>query len=331
MLSANFKNRLSLMYDYINRNPSPKAYPNCAVIEPTTRCNLECPMCARTLKKQGDFDMTMGTFIEVVEQLKDNIELVFLYGLGEPLLNANIFDMVKHCSNYNIATQISTNATIMDEKTIEELWNSGLDTIIFAFDGATKNTYEFYKKGSKFEETKNNIERFLKYPKRQNSKLFSIIQMVLYKDMPDEIDLFYNTWRKSGIDLIRLRVECMIGNGLNKNRSTRNPCVFLYQGPQIIRYDGSLFPCPISWLHEPLGNLKNNTFLELWNSKKFIELRKNNISGKSLMCKNCPYPNPNMLLNICSFFFTSKVVRRLIPRAEAIAYRYKVPILYKVS
>ena len=58
---------------------------------------------------------------------------------------------------------INTNATTLDKKA-EKLINSGLDQIIFSFDGGTKKTYEKMRPGrfkNKFNKIYENIKNFV--------------------------------------------------------------------------------------------------------------------------------------------------------------------------
>ena len=59
-----------------------------------------------------------------------------------------------------IRTGMSTNATMLDDKRADMLLDCGLDYAIFAFDGASKETYEKYRIGATFEKTRREHPEF---------------------------------------------------------------------------------------------------------------------------------------------------------------------------
>ena len=52
--------------------------------------------------------------------------------------------------------------------------------------------------------------------------------------------------------------------------------------------DGSVIPCCVAHHHDHLGNVRNNTIEEIWNSEEYKQLRKNMLSGiRSSECRAC--------------------------------------------
>ena len=91
---------------------------------------------------------------------------------------------------------INTNATHLDKEMSEKLIKSGLDLIIYSFDGGTKNlrkneTRKISK--NKFEKVYENIKNFAKM-KTELKSYFPItkIQMVLTEETRKEIKNFMN-------------------------------------------------------------------------------------------------------------------------------------------
>ena len=62
--------------------------------------------------------------------------------------------MIRITREAGIRTGMSTNATLLDDKRADMLFDSGLDYLILAFDGATKETYQKYRVGAEFERTR---------------------------------------------------------------------------------------------------------------------------------------------------------------------------------
>ena len=85
---------------------------------------------------------------------------MMLIGLGEPLLDSKIFDRIAYCEQHGVSTLLSTNGTLLDEKMSEKLLATPLAHITLSFDGASKETFETYRKGAKFEKVRENFVRF---------------------------------------------------------------------------------------------------------------------------------------------------------------------------
>ena len=120
-----------------------------------------------------------------------------------------------------LETIINTNATALDEKTSEKIIKSGLDLMIYSFDGGNKKTYEKMRPGrfkkNNFENIYKNILNFHKIKKKLNSPFpRTKIQMILtdetrkaqdeyfklFKDIVDDVSVKQYTER--GGDLIDL-------------------------------------------------------------------------------------------------------------------------------
>src|SRR5947208_7664698 len=70
--------------------------PHSIYIEPTSRCNELCQQCPRTLlSREDDRDLSFDDFRYIVDQFPV-LERVVLHGLGEPLLNKALPQMIRY-------------------------------------------------------------------------------------------------------------------------------------------------------------------------------------------------------------------------------------------
>src|SRR5215472_8241366 len=164
-------NRAKLLFAYLTRRTEIAALPVEYIVETTAKCNLYCPMCPRETHKQPKADMSDEHFTALVEQAGRTAEHMMLIGLGEPFMDPHIFDRIEFCARHTISTLISTNGTFLDEKTAARLLETPLEQITLSFDGATRESFEFYRKGAKFEKVRDNFVRFARMKKERRSRL----------------------------------------------------------------------------------------------------------------------------------------------------------------
>ncbi len=137
-------------------------------IEVTTRCNLNCDMCMRKLWKEDGSDMTMETYRALLPIFPE-IEAVNIIGIGEPLLNENVIEMIRLGKEHlppNGAFSLTTNATLLDDTMAKQLVSSGLDDIVVSIDAATSGTYNEIRKDASLDQVLTNVERLNKAKKK---------------------------------------------------------------------------------------------------------------------------------------------------------------------
>lgn len=331
---ARFANRLALLKSYLLRKSKVDGYPVTVTLESTAKCNLYCPMCPREEYYFAPRDMRFDLFRKIVDEGKDHLEFVVPYGIGEPLLNPALFEMIKHCKSHGLKTGISTNATLLDEERSRKLIESGLDYIIFAFDGATPEVYEKYRRGAKFDKVRANILNFLRIKLELKADIYCIVQMVRLRENQHQIKDFIKMWSIPGIDSVRIKEdEVRLGDTAVENGKSagppRNPCHLLWRGPMYVRYDGLVWPCCYSYKSKPIGDLKQKTLAEVWNSPEMVKLRQAHISGKLdgyPDCQHCLAPKPRLLFILGTFVFDALRVRKLMPLFEKLSLLHRFSI-----
>ena len=125
--------------------------PCIAVIDPTNRCNLTCPICYANASAKGY--VVEPTFDEIVQILKHfrSIKpvppILLQYAGGEPTLRNDLHDITRKAKELGfIEVMVSTNGVRMS-KSVEycrELKESGIDAIYLQFDAT--NAPEVWKK-----------------------------------------------------------------------------------------------------------------------------------------------------------------------------------------
>ncbi|GAF75307.1 unnamed protein product, partial [marine sediment metagenome] len=167
------------------------SYPRLAFIESTNICNLRCPLCPTGAGKLPHHagKMSFDLFKKIIDQIGPYLYEVQLMGFGEPLLNEDIFKIVKYAKNYPMKVRFNTNLTILDKDMARELVGSGLDNLTVSIDGVTQKTYEQYRVGGDLDTVLGNLKLLLDTKKELSIPLPDIRwQFMVIKPNEHEVD-----------------------------------------------------------------------------------------------------------------------------------------------
>ena len=129
--------------------------------EPTSNCNLNCTMCfRRTWFDETPGDMTPETYKNALDTMPDTVETIFFGGMGEPLFNKNIIEMVRLAALKVPDVQLLTNATLLDAEMARALLDAGLTMLWISIDSFEKEDYESIRLNSKFDLVTRNMRTF---------------------------------------------------------------------------------------------------------------------------------------------------------------------------
>ncbi len=259
--------------------------PLCVDIEIASICDLGCPHCFREYIITPDKIMDEKLYNSIIDKVAQlGVPSIKLNWRGEPLLHPKLNKFIKYAKTNGILDiSINTNATNLNEKKAIELIESGLDQIIYSFDGGTKKTYEKMRPGrfenNKFEKVYKNIKQFNEIRKKMNAKYpISKIQMVLTKDTREEVESFFSLFseivddvtvtqyneRGGNIDDLNHEKKNELLNYLKENNLPNNtpyivdvdgqvsiskkrlPCEQLFQR-LMVTFDGSVGMCCHDW------------------------------------------------------------------------------------
>lgn len=173
--------------------------PLCIDVETASICDLACPFCFRQAMATPDKTMPMDLAKKIIQEAGDlSVPSMKFNWRGEPLLHPKLPELIDYAKRVGILeTIINTNATELTEKKSIQLIDSGLDLMIYSFDGGTKETYEKNRPGrfkeNTFEHVYGNIRKFAETRKKLGRKFpRTRIQMILMEETFEEQDNFYS-------------------------------------------------------------------------------------------------------------------------------------------
>lgn len=265
-------------------------------IEVTNACNLRCLMCERKFMNRKLGYMGFDLFCSIIDQCVNfDIYSVKLNLWGESLLHKDFFKMIKYAKGRKIHTQFNTNATFATEEVIKKLVASGLDKITVSVESITKNTYEDIRKGAEFNTIIKNIEGFIRL-KPVGQKPLLTLQFIRMKKNYEYIAGFIEKFEDK-VDFVSVtNINCACGDKeilkesmIDYTSLPKLPCSELWRRLSVF-WNGEVTACCNDYEgFLKIGNIKNNSLMELWHSKEMNEIREKHkkLDFSGLICKVC--------------------------------------------
>lgn len=305
----------SFYYSKWTGKPTQWGTPISISFEPTTSCNLRCPECPSGLRQftRPTGMLSNDFFRSTVEQLKDDLLYLIFYFQGEPYLNPDFLDMVKHASDRGIYTATSTNAHYLKDENAKRTVESGLDRMIISIDGTTQETYENYRVGGKLDKVIEGTKNLIRWKKELNSKTPHVIfQFLVVKPNEHQIEDVMKLGEEIGVDEVRFKTAQIYDYQNDPNQlipenkkysrydfgsdgklKIKNPllnhCWKLWHSC-VLTWDGLVVPCCFDKdaTHQ-LGDLKEASFKEIWQGPEYHSFRTSILKARSEIdiCTNC--------------------------------------------
>lgn len=301
--------------------------PLCVDIELASVCDLACPFCFRNFIATPDKIMKKELAFKIIDQCSElGVPSMKFNWRGEPLMHPELPEIVKYAKSKGIIeTIINTNATNLNKKVANEIIDSGLDLLIYSFDGGSKKTYEKMRPGrfkeNSFEKVYENIKNFNIIKKNKKAKFpRTQIQMIITKDTVNEVGSFFDLF-KSCVDDVSLKNFTDRGSDLDKLdqkekekvkkfckshkitfqnylrdnnndihiSTNRLPCEQPLQR-LMVTYDGIVSMCCYDWgSYHPVGYLDKQGFQNSFNEyKKIKDKSEKKIKGFEMMKLKIP-------------------------------------------
>ena len=135
--------------------------PRSLYLETTNRCDSKCQTCIRTFQTlEPPADLTLERVRAIVEQFPV-LDRVVLHGIGEPLLNPQIFDIVAYLKTRVATVLFNSDAIGLTAARAVRLIDSGLDEYRVSMDAATRETYRLLRGVDRFERVTANVARLV--------------------------------------------------------------------------------------------------------------------------------------------------------------------------
>jgi radical SAM protein with 4Fe4S-binding SPASM domain len=255
------------------------------------------------------------------------VPFVGLQGIGEPLMNRDVFriatEIRKRMPKWG-RLALTTNGTLLNRDAAKRLIDGGINTITFSVDGATKATYESKRVGANFENVIANICQAVEYGRFTGRKdLWLAANFVVMNDNVSEIPAFVRLAAKLGLDaisfyrgreypserLVTIEEDTMASavseasvlarkhriniNFADPKLSKEGICVFMQSA--YLWFSGEILPChrmepPGHSTVRIFGNIRDASLIDVWNGSEYRKYRQKVVRGALQdICKGCTH------------------------------------------
>jgi len=293
------------LYDQVAKLETLTKYPIQLDFELNASCNLRCPMCpisAESAKNKGkstwfDFELYQEIILDGVQH---GLKAVKLNYLNEPLINTNLIEFIKFAKDSGVVDiYLSTNGTLLTEKTITNLIASGLTRIQISIDAFSSDVYDAVRPGGDYQTVVDNVNILLDIKKKTKSPTPLVrVNFVPTKINKHQLNDFIEYW-KDKVDMIGVqefieppqtsasRDEIVVG----KTPTKQFKCSFPFK-QLVINSQKEILPCCTFWGEEmKMGMLEDpESISNIWNSDNMNRLREIHSKGeywKNEICKKC--------------------------------------------
>ena len=304
-----------------NRSGDPRiqGLPVTISFEPTTACNLRCPECPSGLRSftRPTGNLKADLFQRVIDELAPDLWGLTFYFQGEPYINPGFLDMVAHARQQGIYTATSTNAHFLDEEKAEATVRSGLSRLIISLDGTTQDTYSQYRREGHLDQVIAGTERIVKWKRKLRSRTPHVVfQFLVVRPNEHQVPEARQLARRLGVDALWLKTAQIYdprddhpliptqdkysryrrnANGVWEVKNALDDRCWKMWHSCVITWDGRVVPCCFDKdAHHVLGDLRTQTFREVWHSEAYTEFRRTLLTARSSieMCRNCSEGSP---------------------------------------
>ena len=291
----------------------------------TRKCNLACSHCyINSAKDELQGELNTEEAKNLIDQISDVSRPLLILSGGEPLLRADIYDLIQYGADKGLRMGLGSNGSLINQEVAKNLKAAGVKTVSISLDSRNPEKHDEFRgvKGSWQKAVKaitalrqngvlvqvnttvtqqnhNEIDEIMSLTEElgvENFHLFFLvptgrgtkitdISPTMYEDM------IKSTFAKTGKHRLNVRPSCAPqfmriakNMGLDMRQWIRGCIAGLYYCR--IYPNGDITPCP--YLPVKLGNVREKTFSEIWfGSEVFKNLRDfDTLKGK---CGACEY------------------------------------------
>ena len=284
-----------------------REFPSQVMLDITEVCNLACIHCAHPKFKGSEYyakamldpELNKKMVKEVSKYGKNITKYIRYTSNGEPLVHPKSYEMINYAVDHSdTKVTLTTNGTLLNEKKMLRLLNSGLHMIDISIDAVKEETYSKIRVNGDLNKTRSNVLKLINLINKSTYKTKLVVSFVEQHQNLSEADEFKHYWLSQGVkDVVIRRLHTNSGSNMNvnaieKNRKIeRRPCLYPWERV-VLTAKGRLNYCPTDWFSKAeICDYNSTTIKDVWHSVFYKQLREKHLCnsfGKNDFCKYCP-------------------------------------------
>lgn len=288
-LYERFRVRIAIGWRRFFDRGAPKK-PRFLTIEPTNRCNLNCPFCLVGQQNElasTDHDelprdwgsMDLPLVEKITREAKAfGIDKIQLFFQGEPFMHKQFVEFIRISKRNGLYTQVFTNGLLLTPELSRQVVRAGLDVLRFSVDGTTQDVYEKNRVGGRFDLVYKNMADIVRIAKEEKSPIRLRWQFIAMRNNEHQIEEAAGKAKEIGIPfLVKTYAESVPGmapqNPKYRRKILPKPCTDIYEN-FMVYWNGDVVPCCYDLAgKEIMGNLRTQTLDQVWNSERYRNFR----------------------------------------------------------
>jgi MoaA/NifB/PqqE/SkfB family radical SAM enzyme len=290
-------------------------YPNQLFYCFSAKCNQNCIFCSA-----HDQPMTpvapLAQF-EALGPLLDNVNIIDIGGVGEIMMHPEFRGIVGLLTAKGRSFSFSTNGLLLSDEMLNFLAQSSLYLLNISVNSFDRDTHRMLTGAAGFDRLKDNLEILQDLPRRFQVTASMVVTGYNFRQMPSFLawsnhygfdkarflPLTTNyTYSDPGLlvphtpevdDILARCHEISLAMGLpiqifSYDLPARQAGIKTCRAPwmaTMVNMYGSVTPC--CGINEPVGNINETPWLEIWNGDKMSRLRAAISSGDTSFCSHC--------------------------------------------
>jgi GTP 3',8-cyclase len=312
-------------------------FPVYVEIGPTKRCNHRCTYCGLDWFPYSNDDFDRDTLLDALDNMaKNGVKSIMYAGEGEPLLHKSIVDFIQRAKNNGMGVSVTSNG-VPFKKEMADATLPYLTWLRFSIDAGDRDTYaRVHKtKPSDYDKVFENLNYATTVKKEKKLAVEIGVQALLIPDTIGGVEDLVVKVKKAGADNIQIKPYSQHPLSLNKfvvdyneygslesklmKHQTKDFQVWfrsnnmqrIQEGPDysccmglpffaLVEANANVIPCNLYYGNAEFtyGNLKEQSFSDIWNSEKRQDvIKKINHNGIEVCRESCRLDVINRYLN----------------------------------
>lgn len=220
------------------------------------RCNLRCGFCfqseryANSRRRERYMRMPLEAAMRIVDALP-NLRVLVPYSINEPgMVPENMAALLPYAWERRRAQVfVSTNLSLPWKNYVSWIATPGVERVIVGGGGATRETHELHRPGSKWEVMLANLAALLELRAREGWPRHVEYQVILTRDNEVELERLEGFAREIGVQSLQIKTLALktaeartlvpLGAGLGRDgsRGMDRPCAYAFEALTVVLSD----------------------------------------------------------------------------------------------